>query len=74
MNKEKTPISYKDKEKANNLLNKNVLSANTEQGLGNYGILIGFDDNEQKFIVKMTGGKGTSWFHKEVKFSWIVEY
>ena len=66
-------ISCVEKEKAEKLINKNILCANSPEGLGNFGVLLGFDDEQKKFKVRMTGGEGTSWKNSIRYYKYIVK-
>lgn len=65
---------FEDKNYTTHLIGENVIAASKKEGLGYYGVLEGFDDKENKFIVKMTGGQeGDSWNGKICKWACIAK-
>lgn len=71
----KKPLTILDHQEARKLINHNILCADTEQGLGNFAMLIDIDYEKGKFKCRMTGGKDTdkSWYHSIRYFKYIVE-
>lgn len=68
-------LSILDKDEAKKLINHNILCANSEQGMGNFAMLMGIDESKGKFKCRMTGGKDTdkSWYHSIRYYKYIVE-
>ena len=63
----KEPIHCIEKDKANTLMNKNVLFADHKEGLGYYGVLSGFSEKTGKFLVE------ADFNNKKYIAEWIVE-
>lgn len=62
------PIHCIEKDRAEELIGKEILWAQDKEGLGYYGTLMGFDEKTGQFRVKAPIGNHT------YKCSWIVEY
>ena len=67
-NRNTKPIQCIERNRANDLVGKSILWANTKENLGNYGTLIGFDEKTGKFLVKNSHNAIT------YKCIWIVEW
>ena len=69
--KRPTPLHAVEKDKASRLIGKRVLYANDREGLGYYGVLIGFSETNGKFLVRtdVPGFAG-----RTIECNWIVEY